>query len=412
MAESAESAETENRLDFLRGRTMPQRHTARTISALATNPGCARRALLDASGADKGLVAARAGHPGPFGQSEFAMARGNAFEARVKAEGAARIRTLLRDHLHLDLKAAHFEDLGDVGGNESLELRHKRTRRLLAAVSDNSNNDSGTLFDHPLLRLEIGGRGAYLEPDLVAYQHPSPRQPSSRQPSPQEPGSREPGSREPGQFHVVEIKSFPVIDGQAEADKVAAAAIQSAVYVLALRELLGDPDDKHKLVSHVAILICPENFASNPVAVTLDVRKQLIVLRRQLSRMARIDDLLELYPEDLTFDLDPDPKTGASRRQPDELKKAVLAVGANYTPDCLSTCDLCYLCRDEAGGTTTALGRQVREDFGGVEHVRTALDLARGKTSPRDTQEAAEQLARAAKLRADIMGTEPPGEGS
>ena len=73
----------------------------------------------------------------------------------------------------------------------------------------------GTMFDHPLLRLEVGGRHAYLEPDLIAFQvH--------------------------GRFHVIEIKSFAVIDGRADGDKVAAAAIQSAVYVLALRDALAE----------------------------------------------------------------------------------------------------------------------------------------------------------------------------
>ena len=38
---------------------------------------------------------------------------------------------------------------------------------------------------------------------------------------------------------MVEIKSFSVIDGQADGEKVAAAAIQSAVYVMALRDLLA-----------------------------------------------------------------------------------------------------------------------------------------------------------------------------
>ncbi len=71
------------------------------------------------------------------------------------------------------------------------------------------------MFDHPLLRLEVGGRHAYLEPDLIAFQLR-------------------------GRFHVVEIKSFAVIDGQADGDKVAAAAIQSAVYVLALRDALAE----------------------------------------------------------------------------------------------------------------------------------------------------------------------------
>jgi hypothetical protein len=235
--------------------------------------------------------------------------------------------------------AVHYDDLSDVGGGESNERRHVRTRQLLAGAG--GPDDGGTMIDHPLLRLEIGGRHAYLEPDLIAFQ-----------------------AR--GQFRVVEIKSFPVIDGQAEPAKVAAAAIQSAVYVLALRDLLGDDD----LVCHETVLVCPENFSGRPVAVSLDVRRQLTVLRRQLSRIARVTDLADLYPGDLTFDLDPDPGTGAPRRPPAELRQAIRAVDANYAPECLSTCEMSYLCRDEARGTTGALGKPVREDFGGVERVR------------------------------------------
>ena len=360
-----------DRLGRLRGRSMPRRHTARTISALAANPGCVRRALLDASGTDKEKVAARAGYPAPFGQSEFAIARGNAFEAQVKENGAAQLLALLRDHLRLDISEAHYTDLNDVGGNEGNELRHIRTRQLLTGAE----RGQGTMFDHPMLRLEVGGRHAYLEPDLIAFQlH--------------------------GQFHVVEIKSFAVIDGQAESAGVAAAAIQSAVYVLALRDLLGDAAEVH----HETILVCPENFSNKPVAASLDVRKQLTVLKRQLSRIARIEDLLDLYSADLTFDLDPDPATGDPRRPPAELRQAVRTVDPNYAPECLSTCEMCYLCRDEARGTTGALGKQVREDFGGIERVDKVLDLARGAQPSPDLEEAAERLRRAAALRAEILG--------
>jgi len=358
-------------MDRLRGRSMPRTHTARTISALAANPGCARRALLDASGTDKEKVAARTGYPAPFGQSQFAIARGNAFEAQVKDNGAAQLLTLLRGHLRLDISEAYYTDLNDVGGDESHEVRHIRTRQLLTSA----DRTRGTMFDHPLLRLRVGGRHAYLEPDLIAFQlH--------------------------GQFHVVEVKSFAVIDGQADAAKVAAAAIQSAVYVLALRDLLGDTAQVH----HETILVCPENFSNRPVVASLDVRKQLTVLRRQLSRIARVEDLLALYPEDLTFDLDPHPVTGAPRRPPAELLTALHSVGANYAPECLSTCEMCYLCRDEAQGTTGALGKEVREDFGGIEQTGVALGLARGAGPSPDRAEAAEQLRRAAALRAEILG--------
>lgn len=360
-----------DRLDRLRGSSLPVRHTARTISALAANPGCARRALIDASGTDKKKVAEHAGYPAPYGQSEFAIARGNAFEARVKENGAAPLLALLREHLGLDVAEARYDDLSDTDGGSN-ETRYLRTRELLTG-----EGSAGTLIDHPLLRLDVGGRHAYLEPDLIAFQ-----------------------AR--GQFHVVEIKSFPVIDGQAEPAKVAAAAIQSAVYVLALRELLGDDE----LVHHETVLVCPENFSGRPVAVSLDVRRQLTVLKRQLSRIARVEDLLDLYPGDLTFDLDPDPSTGAPRRPAAELRAAVGTIDANYAPECLSTCEMSYLCRNEAHGTTGALGKPVREDLGGVELVATALDLARGAEPPPEAAEAAERLRRAAALRAEILGEE------
>ena len=44
------SATAQAALDRLRGRALPKNHDARTISALAANPGCARRALMDAAG--------------------------------------------------------------------------------------------------------------------------------------------------------------------------------------------------------------------------------------------------------------------------------------------------------------------------------------------------------------------------
>ncbi|MGH3126230.1 MAG: hypothetical protein ACRDND_35080, partial [Streptosporangiaceae bacterium] len=66
---------TEARLDRIRGPVQPRNHNARTIAALARNPGCARRAIMDAAGVDKQRIAAYAGFPAPFGQSRFALAR-------------------------------------------------------------------------------------------------------------------------------------------------------------------------------------------------------------------------------------------------------------------------------------------------------------------------------------------------
>jgi hypothetical protein len=183
--------------------------------------------------------------------------------------------------------------------------------------------------------------------------------------------------RHHGVFHVVEVKSFPVIDGRADPAKVAAAAIQAAVYVLALRDVIGRPE----AVSHEIVLVCPENFSNRPVAVVVDVRRQLTVLAHQIARLARVDEIVAGLPDGLTLDLRPD-ATGIPTRPAAELAAALGAVGARYSPGCLSACELGFFCRDEAGPSTAALGVSVREELGGVETVDEVLALAGGARAP------------------------------
>ena len=355
----------------LRGGQLPQAYTARKIAALAGNPGCARRSILDAAGVDKGRLAAYTGYPVPFGRSPFEIARESSFEAQVKAEGAAQLLMLLRDKLGLDITEAAYSDLAEVGVSDALEVRYKRTRAVLTAPP----RHRGTMFDHPLLRFRVGGRYAYLEPDLIAFRHDDT-------------------------FHVVEVRSFPVIDGQADPAKASAAAIQSAVYVLALRDLLGDNAE----VRHETILVTPRDFSSRPVATSIDVRKQLGVLRRQLARLRRVGELAAALPADLTFDLGLDDK-GVPHRSPGELVNALVTVPADYAPECLGICEMCCFCRDEADGTTGALGKPVREELGGIEYVARALAFARGEVpASGELAEAAAIVRRAAGLRAEILG--------
>ena len=248
-------------------------------------------------------------------------------------------------------------------------LRHIHSRNELTRAIEGSDPAS-TLFDHPLLRVRLAGQDVFLEPDLVAFQHR-------------------------GKFYVVEIKSFPVIDGQADPGKVAAAAIQSAVYVLALRQLLGDD-----AVAHDIMLVCPENFANRPVAVKIDVRKQLTVLRHQLARLVRVDRILDDLPPGLTFDLVPDTR-GVPTRPQEELRLGLRHVDARYSPECIATCELAFFCRDEAALCTSALGKSVREELGGVETVTEALGLADGTLVPADDQR---EITTMLRLAARVYG--------
>ena len=120
-------------LDRLRGGSPAKRHNARTIAALTGNPGCTRRAVLDAAGVDKPRLAQQLGFPGSFGQSRFALARGNGFEAMLKADDCALLRKVLSDCLHLDASGA-YDDLGE-DADDTLASRHGRTRKLLAGAA-------------------------------------------------------------------------------------------------------------------------------------------------------------------------------------------------------------------------------------------------------------------------------------
>jgi hypothetical protein len=374
------TASLDARLDHLRGAADPLTFTARTVAALTANPGCARRALMDAAGADKAGIAAQAGFPQLPSQSPFALARGAVFETQVKASGGADLIRLLRGTLGLELPEVAYDDLETVGGNAGMEVRCQRTRALLLRAARQAG-DAGTLYDHPVLRLRVGGHLAYLEPDVVAFQAG-------------------------GRFHVVEIKSFAVIDGQADEESVAAAAMQAAVYVIALQDLLTAEGLPAAAVSASAILITRENFSSQPAATILDVTKQVSVLRRQLARMTRITTLLDELPSGITFDLMPGPDKVPTRPRA-ELAVGLRAVPARYQPRCQRACELAGFCRDEAraGGSLDVLGSAVREDLGGLDSIETALALAAGRREPSADQAGiARALRHAAALRDGLAG--------
>ncbi|WP_391858403.1 hypothetical protein [Streptomyces silvisoli] len=325
----------------------PKALDARALAALAANPGCARRALLDAAGVDKTSVAQALGAPTRFGQSRFAFTRGNAFEARVKADGCAELLRLL------GADDAALPDLSAPGP----EGRLARTR---LALKEAAAAGGWTLLDHPLLALDVAGAPALLEPDAIAV-------------------------RPDGSATVIEVKSFPILDGSADAVKVGAAARQAAGYVLALEGLATPP-------RHEVLLVCPRDFSNVPTARTVDVRKQLSVTRRQLARLTRIEEIAAALPDGTTFDV-----TG------ERLADSVAAVPATYAPECLDSCELAYHCREKsrADGAVQSLGRSLRGELGTLTTIERILSAATGPAGDEDP--AATALRRAAALRAEAL---------
>ncbi|MFJ9059101.1 hypothetical protein [Streptomyces sp. NPDC102409] len=353
------------RLAELRGPSVaPHPLDARALAALAANPGCKRRALLDGAGVDKAVLATALGSPAAFGQSQFAFVRGNAFETKVKADGGTELLRLLFEQLGGGAEppaAAVVPDLTAAGPEG-------RAARTALALREATAAGGWALLDHPMLALEVAGSPAYLEPDAVVV-HPD------------------------GTWTVVEIKSFPMIDSSADAAKVGAAARQSAVYVLALERIAAVTEGAE--VGHRILLVCPKDFSNLPTASVVDVRKQRAVTSRQLTRLTRVEDIAAALPEGTTFD------PGCS---PAELGSAVEAVPAAYAPECLAACELAFHCRAKARaeGAVESLGRSVRGELGGLTTVAGVLAAAAGKEGdPADPTVAA--LRRAAALRAEVL---------
>ncbi|MDG4760319.1 hypothetical protein [Micromonospora sp. WMMD710] len=366
------------RLDALRGSGKRKGLDARAIAALTGNPACHRRALLDAAGINKSDLAAAIDFPMPADQSQFAITRGNSFEAQVKANGCAQLLTLLRAVLGFTLPEVSYDDLKSVGGNDSFSVRHRHTAQVLiraAALSD----EAGTFFDGPVLELDVAGYKVHLEPDLVAF-------------------------RANGKFHVVEIKSFAIIDGQAADSSVAAAEVQAAVYVHAMRELLRSRGLDEGMVSSHAVLVCPKDFTNRPVAVKIDVTNQVAAVRRQLTRMRRLDSIVADVSRGATLDRWRD-QDQLDLRPAAELIRALREVQAHYVPQCFRVCELAKFCRNDERGSTAALGRQVRGELGGLESVAEAVGLAMGVRRPAaDQVEQAQMLQLANSYRAAALG--------
>ncbi|MFC1434500.1 hypothetical protein ACEZDB_28060 [Streptacidiphilus sp. N1-3] len=364
------------RLAQLRGGAVQQKYSARKITALTANPGCSRRTVLDAAGIDKELLARRLGHPAPFGQSPFAITRGIAFEEQLKANGYAQLFALLRSELTAPVEHAAVQDLNLVAGQAGLGLRASETRHVLRRIAE--ERDTRLILDHPVLSLDVAGTTAYLEPDALTQ-------------------------RIGGQIFLVEIKSFSAIDGQADPGKVAEAAKQAAVYVLALRRLLEEIGADPKLAADRFLLVMPKDFSNRPYGRLVDLRQQLDAVQYQLSRLARAEELAEMLPAGATLDLSLNPVTEEANATDGQLRSTVETMEALYGPRCLDMCELARHCRDEAlrQESPARLGSVVRDSVPGLDSVRTALRLANGAIPPStDQEEIADLLRTAQRLRA------------
>jgi hypothetical protein len=383
---------TPGSIDRFRGDFPRQPLNARRVAGALEAPGCQRRTALDAAAVNLDKLGSLVSGVPRDRQSPFALTRGNQFEQQVVANGMAEIVALARRHLDLEIPEVRQHDLSasalkeaypGVSGTRMNELRARLTRQRAEEMLTDPTQ-AYNLIRHAMTRLDFGGETVYLEQDVLAF-------------------------AVDGRIHVVEIKSYPRIDGRADPSKASATVRQTAVYVLSMQQLMvqiGAPPD---VVNTTTMIVLPENLSFRPTAVTIDIDIYVRRLRRQLASIPRAVEILDAIPAGTQLPAHP-----ADGAEADELsaaataaREALASLPPRFTDGCTS-CPLFRHCRDEAElhCSTARLGSAVAGACGNVTDITAALDLAEGRRAAADISEAAvaANLARGAAVARLVAG--------
>lgn len=357
--------------------------TARRIAMSTESPGCVRRKSLDAAGVDTtklaSLINGRADR-----QSPFVITRQAAFERQVIGEndGMSRVLALAREHLGIPAHLVGVVDLSEAslrGENVKVtaEMRVIKTRHEIKRLLE-ENEEEVELIRSPLLKLTVGSRTAWLEPDVVAL-------------------------ASAGRIHILEIRSFPLIDGNADLDLASRTVMEAAVHVMTMRQLaveLGFGPDR---ISSQALIVLPDNLSLAPTAKVVDTSRALTRLARALEAESAILD--EVAGIELIDPLPALPAKDASfSEQKEAASKARAAISRlpfRFRDGC-NACPMFRVCRvdAEAQGLAVRLGTNVAQAVGSIETVGRAWDLITGLTAPVTEGEAAVVNDLQAALRA------------
>jgi hypothetical protein len=252
-------------------------------------------------------------------------------------------------------------------------LRGEETRRLIRQLISNDRS-APNLIDGAVLQATIGGIPARFEADALA-------------------------ARFGGPIHAGEVKSFPVVDGRADPDKLASALDQVAIYIHLAKRLVDELGGDAESVSSTALLITPMNVGLTPTISLKVVSNRIQRVERILASVPDVPTLALGLRETITFRVVADRNAEAGRRT-DALHNLADTVGTVYTPACLSTCGNAAFCRERAfrAGSPCLVGPQAVRMLPGVRSLRRAAELGEGAPPSTDEAPVAPQLERAGRL--------------
>lgn len=335
-----------------------RRNTRARFEQWAKNPACDANTLsavhnvrLDAAAREVGLTPS-------FGQSPFAIARGNRFEAGLFRDDAVRLRQALVRRGCLPAEAQGFRDLRLKmnGGTKVSSVDHAvaATKDLLQQIA--AGTPAPSIVAAPMIKIP---KGVILpEALLIIDAMTALQQPDGRV-----------------MLTVGEVKVFPDRGGHTDPQQLASARAQAGVYQHALTlavDSLGLSD--HLVVSPSGFLVFTWPGSNSPaVRPAEDLTYQAIRAERGFQRLEEV--ALGIVRDD---DFSADNPT---------LVKRVLEAPTTYAETCLAFCDLAPRCHQVAldADDPVVLGDEAKRLLG-VTTMSRAIELLNG-ASPGDQRE-------------------------
>lgn len=370
----------EARLAAIRASAPSRSPTVRALTAYAEHSECNLATLGFAASVDFDRLLAGTQYAAPFGQSPFAFSRGLAFERIIADRGYSSTLELLRMTMGFAVDDAKIVNLRDTypKNRAGMGLRANDTRTLIRQLIA-SDPSAPNLIDGAVLQTSIGGIPAFFEADALA-------------------------ARFGGPIHAGEVKSFPVVDGRADPDKLGAALNQVAMYILFAKQLVDSLGANPDLISSIALIITPMNVSLTPTMSRMDVSTRIARNQRLLAKVPNVREIAAEVPPSLSFGPVASQVAPVASRI-DALHDIADRVGTNYGPSCLSTCGNAMFCRERTfrACSPSLSGPQAVRLLPGVHTLQRAAELTEGAPASTDEAPVARQLARAGRLYDDAV---------
>jgi hypothetical protein len=360
----------------IRGSARLARPNVRRLAAFASVHSCPTAALAFAAGVDTDRALRGTRAEMPFGQSPFAIGRGNMFESLLRRHGHAELRRVLTEGLGVDFSTAAVENLreGYAFDRTGLLLRASVTKTRMAEIS--MGLEEPVVLDGAVLRATIGGLPAFFEADEMAI-----------------------GVGD--SVMVGENKSWPVVDGRPTDENALGSALdQAATYVLLGRHTLdaagADPDR----LSGEVLLVTPRNTGLTAVLHRQNVDGRVRRIERLLSAVPQVADVAASAPASIDFGAVSD-ATLAEDQRLESLATIADTLGRVYEPGaCLTSCGFARACREclFGAGDPALMGGTVSRALPGVIRLDRVAELSHGAPPSATEAPAAGPIARAGRL--------------